>query len=571
MKLFRLSIIVFLNFALLIFPFISTAQNENTDLRYMHQEVQDDPYMAMPVDQYRTSPAYRYRSSIIFTTQVNVNENGENILGDAANEPSIAVDPNDPERIVIGWRQFDNVASNFRQAGNAYSDDRGESWTVPEPIEPGVFRSDPVLDVNSDGKFYYNSLTKNLNGDYWCDIFQSDNSGFNWDSGTYALGGDKQWMHIDKNGGIGDGNIYEFWNVDFSICSPGLYTRSTDGGLTYEECDGMPGDPFWGTLTTGPDGEMYTVGAQSNTNIIITKSTTAQDPDVLTSWDFSIYIDLDGRLGGFRPINQGGLLGQAWIDADRSDGPDGGNVYVLASVDRDDIDVADVMFARSTNGGHTWDPPVRINDDNPEEENVWQWFGTMSVAPNGRIDAAWLDTRNAPGTNEFMSELYYSFSSDGGVTWSDNERLSEQFNPKVGYPNQNKMGDYFDMVSHNNGAHLAWCNTINGEQDVYYSFITPWVVSVNESLTNNNQLSLISYPNPVRDKTTLRYTLPEKTSVEITLVDIFGSTIEVIANENQSHGIHNIVYNTDKLVNGIYFINLNTGSKSETIKITVID
>jgi hypothetical protein len=34
------------------------------------------------------------------------------------------------------------------------------------------------------------------------------------------------------------------------------------------------------------------------------------------------------------------------------------------------------------------------------------------------------------------------------------------------------MGDYFDMVSELTGAHLAWAATFNGEQDVYYSFIT---------------------------------------------------------------------------------------------------
>src|ERR1041384_2909596 len=49
--------------------------------------------------------------------QVNVDANGENILGDAANEPCITVDPTNLSRMAIGWRQFDDVTSNFRQAG----------------------------------------------------------------------------------------------------------------------------------------------------------------------------------------------------------------------------------------------------------------------------------------------------------------------------------------------------------------------------------------------------------------------------------------------------------------------
>ena len=94
----------------------------------------------------------------------------------------------------------------------------------------------------------------------------------------------------------------------------------------------------------------------------------------------------------------------------------------------------------------------------------------MSVAPNGRIDVVWLDTRDNTGSN--ISALYYSNSEDGGTTWSQNERLSDFFNSHVGWPNQQKMGDYFDMVSDSSGARLAWAATFNGEQDVYYSYIS---------------------------------------------------------------------------------------------------
>src|SRR5258705_11190006 len=92
------------------------------------------------------------------TAQVNVNAQLQTILGDAANEPSIAVDPTAPNRIAIGWRQFDSIASNFRQAGRAYSRDGGRSWTNPGVLQPGVFRSDPVLRSGPDGTIYYCSL-----------------------------------------------------------------------------------------------------------------------------------------------------------------------------------------------------------------------------------------------------------------------------------------------------------------------------------------------------------------------------------------------------------------------------
>jgi hypothetical protein len=47
--------------------------------------------------------------------QVNVNAQGQNIPGDAANEPSICIDPTHPNLMAIGWRQFDTTNSNFRQ------------------------------------------------------------------------------------------------------------------------------------------------------------------------------------------------------------------------------------------------------------------------------------------------------------------------------------------------------------------------------------------------------------------------------------------------------------------------
>src|SRR3954469_22447477 len=60
--------------------------------------------------------------------QVNVNSLGQDIVGDAANEPSIAVDPTNPNRMAIGWRQFNTISSNFRQAGVATNG--GQTWTA---------------------------------------------------------------------------------------------------------------------------------------------------------------------------------------------------------------------------------------------------------------------------------------------------------------------------------------------------------------------------------------------------------------------------------------------------------
>ena len=94
--------------------------------------------------------------------QVNVNVTGQNITGDAANEPSITVDPTNRNKMSIGWRQFNSVTSNFRQAGWGYTSNGGTSWTFPGVLENNVFRSDPVLLSDDTGRFFYNSLLQNF-------------------------------------------------------------------------------------------------------------------------------------------------------------------------------------------------------------------------------------------------------------------------------------------------------------------------------------------------------------------------------------------------------------------------
>ncbi len=417
-----------------------------------HREQPDDPPGKAAKDNpHARSPAARAQRGPFVSIQVNVDEFGNNIVGDAANEPSIAIDPNNPDRIVIGWRQFDTVNSNFRQAGWAYSHDGGQTWTFSGVHTPGVFRSDPVLDSDSDGNIYYYSLK----GNFLCDMFKSLDGGVTWLEPVPAFGGDKPWMGIDKTEGIGQGNIYCSWG--------GVFIRSTDGGASFVEPVVVPLNPFWGTIAIGPEGEVY-VGGVGNP-FTVAKSTNAQDPNEIPVFDFATSVELGGPLVFGGGPNPGGLLGQAWVATDQSGGPSQGNVYMLASVRPPGPDPLDVHFVRSTDGGLNWSDPVRVNDD-PEDNQAWQWFGTMSVAPNGRIDVIWNDTRSSG--NARLSELFYSFSTDEGVTWATNIPVSPMFDSHVGWPHQNKIGDYYDMISDNAAANLAYAATFNGEQDVYF-------------------------------------------------------------------------------------------------------
>ncbi len=401
---------------------------------------------------------------------MNVDPWGCNIVGDAGNEPSIAVSLTDPRKMVIGWRQFDSVLSDFRQPGWAYSHDGGHTWVFRGSLDPGVFGSDPVLAAGPAGELYYFSINFEESR-----LFRSLDGGMTWPQRTQASPGlrDKPWMAVDGTHGIGRGNIY--------IASQNAVTRSADRGYSFTrwvevrgpdaDCAGTREYP---TLSVAPDGALYFAAIPGG----VANSEDAQCPNEIPTFECLAY--LPGYTSFFvydyGVPNPSGLHGQLWIATDHSEGTARGNVYLLGLRLQLPYPL-DLAFSRSSDGGTTWSDPIRVNDD-PEDNGAWQWFAMMSVAPNGRIDAVWNDTRNSGQAN--LSELFYSYSTDAGETWSKNIPVSPMFDSWVGWPQQPKLGDYYHMVSDNLGVNVAYAATFNGEQDIYFLRIGPWDCNGNQ-------------------------------------------------------------------------------------------
>lgn len=437
--------------------------------------------------------------------QVNVDALGQNLPGDRGNEPTIAQNPLNPANIVIGWRRFDSPSSGIRHGGFAYSFDAGQSWTTGKlPAVAGQSRSDPVLETDTQGNFYYQSLA--LGGDNQASIFKSIDGGVTWSEPVNQFYGDKNWLVIDKTGTAADGNIYSTWrrtvfpNPDPNY-TPKYFVRSTDGGLTYQEPEeALPiGSAGFGRMAVGTDSEVYLAGIDetpksSNELGIVRsghyfmKSTNAKDPSASPVFSaqkvdmggdsmmfFSAQLQLPNPLGGD---------GDVQIGVDQSNSFLQGNIYMLAHVTpygwQQGSDPQDMHFIRSTDGGSTWSTPIRINDD-PAGKTAFQWFPMLSVAPNSRIDAVWYDTRNGAGNAPYrFSQLYYTYSWDGGLTWSPNRAVTPVFNTHLPYSIVNgeqrattKLGDYTQMISDANGAHIAYAATYNGDQDIYYLNVFP--------------------------------------------------------------------------------------------------
>jgi hypothetical protein len=226
------------------------------------------------------------------------------------------------------------------------------------------------------------------------------------------------------------------------------------------------------------NGYLYVGGSNTGSAFWCIRSTNARDSNVTPTFDQVTTVSMGGSIVYGGTVNPDGLCGQVFLAVDRSGRPTNNNIYMVASVRPFGGNGTDVMFARSTNGAQSFSAPQRINDD-PVNPDKWHWFGTLSVAPNGRIDVVWYDTRNA--VNNTDSQLFYSYSMDGGVTWSPNVAVSNSFNPLEGWPNQNKIGDYITIVSDQSGGNVAYSATFNfdlsrgqHEQDVYFVRVSPF-------------------------------------------------------------------------------------------------
>lgn len=436
--------------------------------------------------------------------------------------PFLAVDPENPERIVAATPEFRSRTCRFLR-----SLDAGRTWKLmdafPSPQSypfcshtSGTSTQTPIS-FGRDGAVYYamngwdnqdigTGADQGIFANFSVLVAKSNDLGEGWDpvmvrDARGKTGGQAEnnrpinGLAVDAKTGSQD-TVYVGWVQGYPQATPAVVSQtviatSTDGGRTFGEPVKVVGDYYkdvakkpdpekWGgsspTLTVDDDGTVYAIfyssatgqpaGSQNNA-ILLAKSTdkgkTFQVNEVAPP---SGYYQAGAIMDW---SSDGGSQGTLHIVYEDKVAPPGTDSALLLG-DRD------IFTRRSTDGGRTWSEPKLLNDDpfDPKDGGHTQNNPSVGIAPNGRVDAVWWDFRNDQG--QFQNDVYYSYSEDNGATWSKNIRANDRsIDRRIGiWSNGFDMRTPVGIASTNELAVFAWDDTRNADQltqgqDIYTS------------------------------------------------------------------------------------------------------
>jgi hypothetical protein len=389
------------------------------------------------------------------------------------NEPTICINPNNPNQIVGG-------ANNNRFF---YSDDGGITWGHGTLSSPWGVWGDPVVIVDTSDNFYFFHLSYPSSPGWWIDRMicqKSTDGGQSWSSGTYFGWGtypqaqDKEWAVVDR----ANNNIYVAWTQfddygsgnaqDSSII---LFAKSTDLGMTWSEtvrlsqtagdCIDSDNTVEGAVPAVGPNGEIYVAWA-GPPGLMFDRSfdqgDTWYDADSIISdfpggWDY----DIPG-------INRANGLPVTCCDL--SGGPYNGHIYVNWSDQRNGASDTDVWLIKSSDQGVTWTSPFRVNDDAPGKHQFFTWMTIDQVT--GIIYIIFYDRRNYDDTR---TDVFLAVSTDGGSTFENMRISQEPFIPNNCPTGYNFFGDYTNISAHDNIIRPIWAICDNTTQGIRLAII----------------------------------------------------------------------------------------------------
>ncbi len=126
-------------------------------------------------------------------------------------------------------------------------------------------------------------------------------------------------------------------------------------------------------------------------------------------------------------------------------------------------DHRDVVLVSSGDGGSSWSPKVRVNDDPAGVDNS---FPAVAVDGSGDVHVAWYDRRDDPDCGA-LAETYWARSSNGGQIFEPSRRLSSEPSRWESFYSPTNTGDHLAIAASGDRVHVLWTQMGQPNVDIY--------------------------------------------------------------------------------------------------------
>jgi hypothetical protein len=355
-----------------------------------------------------------------------------------ATEPSLAVDPANPNVLIAAWQQraVDGLAIVIGS-----STDGGRRWTTT--LMPGLTHcsggdfagtSDPWVSIGADGTAYTTALAIRSSGARFGGVVVSTSSdhGVHWSRATPIVANDDPLSVIDKEVVLADpkrpGVAYCVW-VLYRLANPNetprisstAFARSEDGGRTWSaplKTYGVEDENQNHLLGSLPDGTLLDFFSEAEElpgpetiRPLPVQMRVMRSTDQGRTWSAPATIGVFTDTAPLDPDQGTGLrlTGQGVAAAT---GPDG---YAYAAWFEDlPGGAARIYVSRSNDGGRSWSQGApAVSQAAPLLPPV------MAVARDGTVGMLWYDFRHHAGGGPLATDVWLTTSRDHGATWSE--------------------------------------------------------------------------------------------------------------------------------------------------------
>jgi hypothetical protein len=112
---------------------------------------------------------------------------------------------------------------------------------------------------------------------------------------------------------------------------------------------------------------------------------------------------------------------------------------------------------------------------------------------------------------------------------------------------------------HNDSDHVWYYGALNPDAVQRTSNTVPGIFSLHQN-----------YPNPFNPVTTIEFSLPVKSDIRLTVINLLGQEVKEIAKGSYSAGNQKVTLDASRLASGVYFYKLKAGSFSDVKKFVLL-